>query len=487
MYNGVSGSLIGGQLKKDVSVVFSEDKATISYALWEVALPMAWVKSHPVIDDLLHRKIARAEALAHPVAEPLVSLLNAQGCFTSQSKPRYSLREVKALFDPLRSEWYAAYYAHPAWQRLRHGQASRNGLLAWLIHNYHISRAAGIVAARMAALGKHPDWSTFFRQDALEEYWHCDAYYSLDTPLLHDAGPEEIKAYLPLPSSLAFEEHTLQVAESDPLGHVLIAYFQESSIAFESDSDDFYQTVEQHYQVQGLFTPWKQHIQIDVEQEHADGLGQLLASDAEVDAAQLEQALSHAWLAFYFLRSGLDDILQQDDAGRLQLRQPPVPDAGQDTMLGCLGRQVQAVDISPRLSATDMAHLHHGLQASAFRALGFARGHDQLIACGRYAQKLSRRLPAMDKTPAPGPWCVALVNHMQEAAHCPSTWLMLASLLAERVQNFKLGGEWGAALERELGRTPAVRRAPAALLQLDELIARCAANHDRVPASLLNV
>jgi hypothetical protein len=483
MQERIADTLLAGHLKRDVSVRPDGERVRITYALWQVALSRDWIRANPVVEQLLGRHITRAEAQAYPAAQPLIALLGAQGCFDPVERPAYSLREVRALFDPLRSQWYAEYYAHPAWQRLREGLIGRSGLLAWLIHNYHVSRAAGVVAARMAARGGDNAWARFFRQDALDEYWHCDAYYGLDTPLLQDVGPTRIRHYVPLPSSRAFEEHTLQVAEHHPLGHILIAYFQEASIAFLDDSGDFYREVERQYDVQGLFNPWLQHIRIDVEQGHAEGLGHLLDDEAEVDAETLEQALQQAWLAFYFLRAALDDILAQDAGDTLAQRQPKTVPAGIGDEYELLHAWVAEAEPPGRLPDDERAWVRQGLRDSAFRALGFARRHDEIIACGHWAQRLSG--PGPEASSAPGPWCVALTNFLHEAANTPTDWLRVARLLAEREPSVALPGEWGAAIDVLLCDRPVSRDSASALFVLDELLARCVTRRDRAPARLL--
>lgn len=479
------GYAIGDRLKPDVAVIFADDMVHITYALWEVSLPLDWVRRYPVIEQLLSRHISPREALANPIAEPLVVLLGAQGCFAPELKDSYTLREIKALFDPMRSQWYSEYYAHPAWQRLRSGQASRNGLLAWLIHNYHVSRAAGVVAARMAAIGGNTPWASFFRQDALDEYWHCDAYYSLDTPLLKCVSAEEIKGYVPLPASLAFEEHTLQVAETDPIAHLLIAYFQESSIAFEEDSRIFYYAVEQQYGVQGLFNPWKQHIQIDVDQGHADGLAKLLESDVKVASTTLEKSLRQVWLAYYFLRCGLDDILSQDNGNQIALRMPARAPCSVSNLWDLLIVHLEDAAIPRLLTDSELAQLHHGITNSAFRALSFSRQHDEVITCGRWAQKLSRTQPNLASIPEANPWCMAIINHLQEAACKPTTWLLLVSLLAERAPGLRLSGEWGAGLLRLLSGADLASDSATKLSQMDELLSRYMICSDKVPSNLL--
>ncbi len=490
MHSKEAVGAFGELLKDKVSVVFSGDRAKVSYALWEVELPANWVRSQPVINDLLNRRISRAQALQDPTARALIDLLSAQGCFTSVSKSSYSLKEVKELFDPLRSEWYAAYYAHPAWEEIRSGAVDRNVLLAWLLHNYHISRAAGIVAARMAAVGKDRTWQAFFRQDALEEYWHCDAFYSLDTPLLHGVSLADVKAYVPLPGSLAFEEHCLQVAEADPLGHVLIAYFQESSIAFAGASHDFYAEVEDRYGIRGLFDSWKQHIQIDVDHGHAEGLGQLLDSDTEVVATTLERALRNAWLGFHFLYCSLDEIQRERHGEEIRLRRPleqaltaGFPDCWQALASHLAGETPVQVG---SMGDADQAFMLEGIGSSAFRALGFAREHDHVIACGGIANAFARLAGEVGGADALNPWSVAIVNHLQEAASSPVKWLLLVSLLGERFTPLRLGGAAQACIRKALEGF-ACHQPLTALSQLDELVTCWHGSRERIPQPLRQI
>lgn len=476
-------------LKDSVSIISDEDTVRIAYALWEVTIPREWARAHPEVEKVLQRHMTSREALQFPEARPLITLLSAQGCFNPLRKARYSLREIKTLFDPLRSQWYAEYYAHPAWQRLREGQASRNGLLAWLVHNYHISRAAGVVAARMAMSNRDysKNWSSFFKQDALDEYWHCDAYYSLDTPLLKGISFEQIKAYIPLPSSLAFEEHTLRMAEQGSLGHLLIAYFQESSIAFLQDCCAFYQDVEQEYGIHQFFSPWQKHIQIDVDQGHADGLAKLFDDGREVESHLVEKALQEAWLAFYFLRSALDDILTQDVEGPMIVRSPVVASSYINSLYALLEAHQYKDKLLATIPENELTYLRRELMKSAFGALSIARTHDEIIACGRWAHRLSL-VCAQSKNielSSLNPWCVALGHHFQEAIHNPAIWLLKMSCLVKYLPTLSPGGEKDTTLQRLQNYSHLITSGASALYQLDELLTRYSGSDAQVPISLL--
>lgn len=512
-----------GLLRAAVSVAFGDDRVRIQHALWQVDLPAAWVREHPVVHALLSRQRTKAAALADPHAAPLAQLLDAQGCFVPEPKPTYALRELPALFDPLRSQWFASYYAHPLWSSLRTGRATHNELLAWLLHNYHVSRAAGIAAARMASLGHHPAWRSCFAADALDQYWHFDTYYSIDAPSLR-VSQADVKAYVPLPCSLAFEQHALQAAEQRPLGHVLIACFQESSLAFEDDSEGFYRAVESAYGMPEFFRRWKQHIRVDVDHGHARELQALLRSDEEVDAATVEAALRDAWLASWFLRTSLDEIHAQARPSRaLRLRLPiraGVLDPERTAIVpeGLLpatpprraladvqglyrwytsARPQPTADTEPLLAA-DAVFLLHGVLRSSMRALAFARGHDEIMSCGQLCQLVSLDLQDVPEAAPQSPWSVALVDHLLEAAPSTVLWATLVDLLLLRVE--RLGSTRLRAPSDSLSTPPShaerLRRAlplgPAdadrwltQLLQLDELLGHAAASRERVPDSLL--
>jgi len=437
-----------GWLREGVTTAPCDGSVAITHAHWQVSVPVSFLTSHPRLEKVLSRQLPRTELPPHPEYDGLVRLLEAQGCFTSaERKAAYTLREVRDLFDPLRSMWYARYYAHPLWERLRSGTATQNALLAWVIHNYHISRAAGVVGARMAACAPEPSWREFFRQDTLEEYWHCDAYYFVRHSGLR-VGDEAVKSYVPLASSLAFEAHTLQVATRSPLTHLLIAYFQESSIAFYDDCLGFYAAVERGYGLPGFFGSWQQHMKLDQDHGHAVGLAGLFESDAIVSEVALDEALSGAWAAYWFLCRALDDIegeaLPDND---IRLR-PPVTG-------GCLSPSRSSLEVGEveqrwtggslldlcrwqiglrplpaarvPLSLEDLAIVGDALVESAYVALSRARDHEQIMLLGHLCRAFGESgLRVSGTTTFASPWVVAVAALLREAAAHPVEYAVFA-------------------------------------------------------------
>jgi hypothetical protein len=447
----------GGWLRRNVVVTPQADVVRIGYAHWEIAVPAPFLSTHPELLEVLHGRRSRCDLPSNPAYDGFLTLLDAQGCFTSfEKQSSYRFRELRRLFDPLRSAWYALYYAHPLWQRLRTGAASMNELIAWVIHNYHISRAAGIVGARLAACAPDPSWRDFFRRDTLEEYWHCDAYYFVRHPDLK-INNTDVKAYVPLPSSLAFEVHTLQVAEHDPLGHLLIAYFQESSIAFYDDCLQFYEEVERAYGLPGFFATWQQHMQLDQDHGHAKGLGDLFDTDQIVPAGVVEASLRNAWLAYWFLCQSLDDVIREarpDAQIRLRLpswndpqtsksssffdgRLPNWPRTTGATIFD-LCRWLVTEIAGPRLALQsvalnerDIAYLLVGLTQASYQALSRAREHDEIVHLGNVCRALEDIAPKGNAVLCDSPWVQVIVHLLSEASVHPVECLALAVTLGQ--------------------------------------------------------
>lgn len=369
-----------GWLRPEVQITSGEEADCIRFAHWEVRLPRGALGDRDLLTLL---KPASPVACRHdePEVAGLLALLDAQGCFQrSESPSPCSMQELGRRFDRLRSAWHSEYYAHPLWLRLRSGEASRNELLAWVIHNYHISRVAGAAAARCASRPYGPEFRQRFLEDTLDEYWHVDAYY-----FVRHAGltvrDEDVKNYVPLAGSRAFELLALQVADRYPLGHLLIAYFQESTAVFVEDCVSFYGEVERAYDLPGFFDPWVAHMRLDIDQGHAKGLSELFDNQHIVAPDEQSEAFRCAYLAYSFLRASLDQILEQtrgDDS--LEFRTP-----SQFIGIECQSASPVSHDYQDRLTLE--------LSSSALQAtlccLGRTLDHDAVMALGRLCRILA--------------------------------------------------------------------------------------------------
>lgn len=418
-----------GWLRPEVQVTYGDAGDSIRFAHWEVRVPRGALAGRT-----LQSVLTRENPIQCPQDDPelagLLALLDAQGCFRRVgAMEACSMRELRRRFDRLRSVWYAAYYAHPLWERLRRGKASRNELLAWVIHNYHISRVAGASAARCASRPYTRNLRTQFLKDTFDEYWHVDSFYFVRHPSLaiHD---EDVKRYVPLPGSRAFELHTMQVADRNPLGHLLIAYFQESTAVFIDDCVSFYRDVERAYSLNGFFDTWVAHMRLDVDQRHADSLSQLFENDLIVSADEQLAAFRCAYLAYSYLLASLDQVLEQARTDEfLDIRAPhdfvtrrqPIPTSSH-------------VDRSGNQTAE--------LQASALHAslacLGRTLEHDDVMSIGRLCRTLHTTHTDAWLDCKVTIWSEALSHLLQEQSESPASLATLLRALELRFQEHGL-------------------------------------------------
>lgn len=459
-------------LRPEVAIVDDGTNTSISFAHWQVSIPIQEVAGNSVLADFVKSRCLQAHDLDE-ATHGLCALLDAQGCFLPDPPERLTRREVLRLFQPLRSQLYAQYYSHPTWGRLRRGEASRGELTAWMIHNYHVSRSAGVIAARMATALHDPDLKTFFHQDALEEYWHCDAFYFVEQCGISLAATD-IKQYVPLPASTAFEDHALRAADEDPLGHLLIAYFQESSIIFRNDSERFYNSIEANYGLKDAFKGWREHMSLDLDHDHAGGLEALFDDRQAITLDQARTSLRKVQLAQYFLLRALDQIAGHSHvANAVPLRLPPALFLG-DQALG-------QIEIDHSLAL----FLLGALRDAAFRALAFARTHDQIIAAGKLASELNA-VAAELEVRIDSPWHVACRNYLLERAVEPDFVASLAPKLVALASRAcpGLAGIFGKLCMSDAASRARADKHDVAFVRLRELIALAASKED-LPALAL--
>ncbi len=404
-------------LRQSVKISSEENFVNIQRAFWETSLPKDWVDAHPQMWDIFRggRSYQEITDTSQEFANVL-TLLRLQNCFYEVNrKDSYSLREVRTLFESISDEWYQRYYSHPLWQLLRDGTLSTNGFIAWVVQNYHISRAAGVTDARCATRFKHNELlQTMFQTSSLEEYWHCDAFYFVS----HKKFPvtdSQVKQYVPLPSTLAFEQQMLRMADEDWLGYALVSYFQESSIKFYEDCKEFYQTVEKNYDIEGFFKPWLQHIELDFNHKHAESFADLFDSKETFSSAEVMNSIRNAWFAFAFLFESLDEILGQNRENENVVLRNPIFDgqinSGKSSLLsGYSDAETTAIcsenafelyeklyanrltlldDLKNKkfdFSSIKVDYVHGKTVEVIFKALSYAKEHDEIITLGKLAE-----------------------------------------------------------------------------------------------------
>lgn len=450
-----------GYLRRDVAVARDDGAITIQHAFWKLALPAAWVDAQAELTALLERRVRR-EAVAprdHQVAAVL-QLLDYQRCFTfPDDRETYTLPQVKELFRDVATQWYASYNSHPLWQRLRDGTLSRNALLAWVMHTYHLSRSAGITAARSASRLAQPQLRALFAESAVEEYSHFREYFGVAHGRL-PISATAARRYVPLPASLAFDQQMMRIAEDDWLAHVLVGFFQESTSAFHERCLAFYRTVETNYGLAGLLDGWEAHLRLDIDYGHAGAFGVPLDEEASVSQPHLVASLRNAWFTFCFLRDALDEILAEErSGGDIVLREPvrhglldtPVaPPELRDTSplqvrrASALARELQERGLDQWSTAApaaipdaDDTFLLVESTAAIFSALSHAHDDEEILLFGQLAERSqTAEVPAAmgDNLTLLQPrsqHALALANFLRHVAERPQKLAFLLLLLAE--------------------------------------------------------
>src|SRR5215213_10293284 len=141
-----------GRLRSAARIKVVGEEVIVYHRFVELGLPRSWVDETPEIRAILNRELS-VDALVSKDKQvnSVVEFLKLQDCFFhSRAKAEYSLREIKDIFEPIALDWFARYYSHPIWNRLRRGELNLNGFVAWVLQNYHVSRAAGKSGSRCA-------------------------------------------------------------------------------------------------------------------------------------------------------------------------------------------------------------------------------------------------------------------------------------------------------------------------------------------------
>jgi hypothetical protein len=302
--------------------------------------------------------------------------------------------------------------------------------VAWVLHNYHVSRSAGPIAARFAVGGSPA--AARFQRDAIDEYWHCDSFYFVEGCAI-GLPAADAKAAVPLAGSIAFEDLARRTAEEDPLGHVLIALFQEASIAFKSNAESFYDAVEYHYDLPGFFAGWRRHMRLDEDQGHADGVAAALTDFGPVSPVAFERAMRRVQLAQFYLSAALGQAGGYLEA-EAALRRPsdvdrPIPGNG------------------PReLSRGEADYLFCALRDGSLAGLAQAREHDHIMQAGRLCGALQALSSATIQ--APNPWLLACRNFILERAGHLAVLPLLAAEVCRVAPDLELSAATLGALER---------------------------------------
>src|ERR1043166_200513 len=451
------------QLRSSVSVSNGDNSVDLQHGFWNLSFPSDWVASRPDLAAFLNGKCSFGQLEASdPKVQNVLALLDVTGCLTAEKRDQYSYAEVGLIIERMAIEWHALYYSHPLWDLLRNGSIGRNGFVAWVLHNYHLSRSAGATAARGAIRSPHAEIRHLFLESALEEYSHCEEYYCIDDDRL-GVSNRDCRACIPLPSSLAIDQQMHRLAESDWLGHVMVGFFQESTASYFKKCCEFYSLVESNYGLPGFFESWKQHILLDLKYGHASAFKDAIdGMSGAVSLEALQHSLSEAAMTVHFLISALDEIVREDAFSRQVMLRAPIERLDVDFDSNPLLRRFRPVDwmqMGPvqssingvaRVSecmipkeesvplsewnAEEVSFLVSAIAFATLIALSHSQSHEEVVGLGKIVEYLQAMLgKPIEHSPysSKSPRALAIANFLTEEARHPPGYCVTVLLLAK--------------------------------------------------------
>lgn len=434
------------KLASSVRVVRGADESFVSNAVGTLTLSSAFVASQPLLQSLFSGETVHGVQSAPEPVRGVLEALAHQGCFRLQLAQDLSQDELIERFEPTVGRWHAIYYGHPLWDDLSSGQATRDELIAWMIHNYHISRSAGATDARSAVTAPSAVLRARFSENAIGEYAHCDDFFLIRHPEL-GLTDDDVKNAVQSAGSLAFDQNMLRLAERDWLAHALVSFFQESSVQFYPEIVKFYRSIEVQYGIAGAFEPWIAHMDLDQGEAHADRLRSMLSGGQMLSSAQAREAVWGAAVTFHYLLSALDQIrTNRGGALRRAVRAGRVDASESSLVRAAYGEVCTTIDatsadgvatamlaLAPRRAWRPAAHakddrefLKSSLTCSLFRALSLSREHHEVMAIGRLCEHYRSAFASIrhDMTYfglRPDAWLVAIANFFHERVAEPET------------------------------------------------------------------
>lgn len=430
----------------------------LKFSLWELQIPSTWISSRPDIISFLRRE---TPVSALPKQDPFRLLMELQRCVSFEhNQANYSLIEVKEIFLSLAAEWYRIYYSHPLWDRLRNGNLTQRGLLSWILRTYHLSRSAGVTAARCAVFSSNQKVRQLFLLNSLEEFSHCESYY-FPIETIFPVSSAQAKQLVPLSANIAFDQQMLAIAERDWLAHIFVAVFQELSAGFSEMAESIYSEIEKVYQLGNYFDGWRKHNRLDNKLNHAGHFLSFFEMIEQIPNAQLCQSILCAGDTVSFLIGTLDQILIEDTLGPISPLRNPISlsttTKSETSLLYTLNNElpvhfwldVEMTNLVESLATTAVSSLVHNFDwikdfenwlsgsivPSLVRALSFCSEQDEILTLGDILisfqnwklinPELILEHVNIERVPAR----IALENAMQELASRPRIFLTMLGIL----------------------------------------------------------
>jgi pyrroloquinoline quinone (PQQ) biosynthesis protein C len=232
--------------------------------------------------------------------ERLVSELQRAGVLTllptpsTDSGPMMTGLEFYALHRRYVSHWLRDVYAHPLWEKMVTGTATRAQVIGFAFEKYHYIEGAHEHMA-LAAANATPEMMPHLARHFIEEYAHGDIYRKG----LRSLFPDELVLYSqPLPSTRALVNFLSECASRNSFGYYagneLLQMTENTSDEGESSSiDTFYDALRKHYPyTKRLVDSFIAHTNADQKLGHQDVFHQMCASVPPMTCREVKDAMN---------------------------------------------------------------------------------------------------------------------------------------------------------------------------------------------------
>jgi pyrroloquinoline quinone (PQQ) biosynthesis protein C len=218
--------------------------------------------------------------------------------------------EFYELHQRYSRHWLRDVYAHPLWDKITNGTASRAQVIGFAFEKYHYIEGAYEHMA-VAASNATPEMMPHLARHFIEEYVHGDIYRKG----LQSLFPDDLVVHAqPLPSTRALVNFLSETAARSSFayyaGNEVLQLTENTSDGKVSDSiDDFYGAMKKHY-------PWSDrlvasfiaHTHADQKLGHENVFQEMCASVPPLTAAEVTDALNVAKMMTEHLQLFMDGI-----------------------------------------------------------------------------------------------------------------------------------------------------------------------------------
>ena len=292
-------------LRRSATVSAAPGRVTIEYLDDQITLEGAGA-------DLLGRLLPHLDGqtpldgIATQVAEPparverLVSELQRAGVLTflpapsTDSGSMMTGLEFHALHRRYVSHWLRDVYAHPLWEKMVTGKATRAQVIGFAFEKYHYIEGAYEHMA-LAAANATPEMMPHLARHFIEEYAHGDIYRKGLRFLFPD---ELVLRSQPLPSTRALVNFLSECASRNSFGYYagneLLQMTENTSDEGESLSiDTFYDALRKHYPyAKRLVDSFIAHTNADQKLGHKDVFHQMCSSVPPMTRREVTDAMN---------------------------------------------------------------------------------------------------------------------------------------------------------------------------------------------------